>query len=207
MFGPTAFLAAAQTADVDFMKTLIDLGADPLLTDEDNSTALMLAGARTGTEGEVLQTIELLLDLGVDIDAVDDNGETAMHAAAYNDRPEPIKLLAAKGASIEVWNRKNKLGSTPLAIAVGYRGPRSFRPQPNAEAAIREVMIAAGVDPPKKVTVYYQGGAGPLGFQATDTLLPPETSNRLTKEITESLDTTLNYRNCTDVGMSRTEQQ
>ena len=153
VFGPTAFLAAAQTADVDFMKTLIDLGADPLLTDEDNSTALMLAGARTGTEGEVLQTIELLLDLGVDIDAVDDNGETAMHTAAYNDRPEPIKLLAAKGASIEVWNRKNKLGSTPLAIAVGYRGPRSFRPQPNAEAAIREVMIAAGVDPPKKVTV------------------------------------------------------
>ena len=44
------------------------------------------------------------------------------------------------------------LGSTPLAIAVGYRGPRSFRPQPNAEAAIRKVMIAAGVDPPKKVT-------------------------------------------------------
>ena len=153
VFGPTAFLAAAQTADVDFMKTLVDLGADPLLTDEDNSTALMLAGARTGTEEEVLQTIELLLDLGVDIDAVDDNGETAMHAAAYNNRPEPIKLLAAKGASIEVWNRKNKLGSTPLAIAVGYRGPRSFRPQPNAEAAIREVMIAAGVNPPKKVTV------------------------------------------------------
>ncbi len=153
VLGPTTFLAAVQTADVDFMKTLIELGADPLLTDEDNSTALMLAGARTGSEAEVSQAIDLLLDLGVDIDAVDDDGETAMHAAAYRDRSEPIKLLAAKGASVEVWNRKNRQGSTPLAIAAGYRGPRSFRPQPKAEAAIREVMLAAGVPVPEIVAV------------------------------------------------------
>ena len=160
VLGPTALLAAAQTADVDFIKTLVDLGADPLLTDHDKRTALMLAGARTGTEAEILQTMQLLLDLGVDIDAVDENAETAMHAAAYRDRPEPIKLLAAKGASIEVWNRKNNRGSTPLAIAVGYRGARSFRPQPKAEAAIREVMIAAGVTPPEKVTVSAQAPQG-----------------------------------------------
>ena len=153
VLGPTALLAAAQTADVELMRTLIDLGADPLLRDENNKTALMLAGARMGTEDEVLQAMRLTLDLGVDINAVDDNGETAMHAAAYKDRAEPIKLLASKGAKIEVWNRENKQGSTPLAIAVGYRGRRSFRPQPKAEAAIREVMIAAGVTPPEKVVV------------------------------------------------------
>ncbi len=156
VFGPTAFLAAAQTADVDYMKTLIDLGADPHLTYQDNRTALMLAGTKSASEEDILQTIELLLDLGVDIDAVDANGETAMHAAAYYDRPEPIKLLAAKGARIEIWNRKNKHGATPLAIATGYRGPGSFRPQPKAEAAIREVMIAAGVTPPEKVTVTFK---------------------------------------------------
>lgn len=153
VLGPTAFLAAAQTADVDLMKRLSDLGADPLLTDGDNRTALMLAGAAAGTEGEVLQAIELLLELGVEIDAVDDNGETAMHAAAYKNRPEPIKLLAARGASIEIWNQTNKHGSTPLAIAAGYRGQGSFRPQPDAEAAIREIMVAAGVVPPEDVTV------------------------------------------------------
>ena len=151
--GTTPFLMAAQTADVELMKTLSDLGADPLLTDEDNSTALMLAGGRTGTGEEVLAAMQLTLDLGVDIDAVNNNGETAMHSAAYKNRPETIKLLADKGARIEVWNRENKYGSTPLAIAVGYRRPRSFRPQPKAEAAIREVMIAAGVTPPEKVTV------------------------------------------------------
>ena len=151
--GTTPFLMAAQTADVELMQTLTDLGADPLLRDKDNSTALMLAGSRAGTAEEVLAAMQLALDLGVDIDAVNNNGETAMHAAAYKNRPETIKLLADKGARIELWNRENKYGSTPLAIAVGYRRPRSFRPQPKAEAAIREVMIAAGVTPPEKVTV------------------------------------------------------
>ncbi len=150
--GPTAFLAAAQTADVEFLKALAELGADPLLTDEANRTALMLAGARTGTPAEVAEAMDLLLDLGVDIHAVDDNSETAMHAAAYRDRAEPIKLLASKVTGIEIWNRKNKYGLTPLAIAVGHRGPRSFRPQPKAEQAIREAMLAAGVDPPENFT-------------------------------------------------------
>ena len=147
----TPFLMAAETADVELMKTLADLAADPRLTNEDDSTALMLAGRMTGTEEEVLAAMRLTLDLGVDIDAVNHNGETAMHFAAYRDRPEVIKLLAGGGADIEVWNRENKYGSTPLAIAAGYRRPRSFRPQPKAEAAIREVMIAAGVTPPEKV--------------------------------------------------------
>ena len=160
VYGPTAFMAAAQTADVDYLNTLIDLGADPHLRDRDNGTALMMAGAKSASVEDILQTIGLLLDLGVDIDAVDANGETAMHAAAYNDRPEPIKLLAAKGARIEVWNRKNKHGATPLAIATGYHRPGRFRPQPKAEAAIREVMIAAGVTPPEKVTVTFNAKQG-----------------------------------------------
>ena len=153
VLGPTALLAAVQTADVNLIKTLVDLGANPLLRDNSNRTALMLAGARTGTEAEIVQTMQFLLDSGVDIDAIDNSGETAMHAAAYRDRPAPIKLLASRGASIEVWNRPNVHGSTPLAIAVGHRGPRSFRPQPRAEAAIREVLVAAGVSPPEVIKI------------------------------------------------------
>ena len=81
------------------------------------------------------------------------NALLSLLAASVLAVPALIKLLADKGARIEVWNRENKYGSTPLAIAVGYRRPRSFRPQPKAEAAIREVMIAAGVTPPEKVAV------------------------------------------------------
>ena len=156
VLGPTAFLAAAQTADIELMKTLVELGADPTLTAPGRRTALMLAGARTGTEREVAGAMDLLLDLGVPVDAVDSNGETAMHAAAYFDRAAPIQLLADRSAGAEVWNLRNKYGCTPLAIAVGFRGPRSFRPRPVAEAAIREAMLAAGVTPPEKVVVAAQ---------------------------------------------------
>ena len=153
VYGPTAFLAAAQTADLEFMRTLVELGADPLLTDRNGNNALMLLGARTGSEAEVLSGIDMLLALGIDIDAVNGSDETAMHRAAYRDRSAPIKMLAAKGADINVWNQKNAFGSTPLELAAGFQGKRTIRPHPVAEAAIREVMIAAGVPVPEIVAV------------------------------------------------------
>ncbi|MDE0104992.1 MAG: ankyrin repeat domain-containing protein [Bryobacterales bacterium] len=148
VLGPTALLGAVQTGDVELAKTLVEVGADPLAKDNLGRTAVMLAGSRTGEAQEVNRLIDLLLGWGVDIDAVDRNGETAMHAAAYRDRPEMIELLAKRGASVDVWNRPNRHGSTPLLIAAGYRGTASFRPQPRAEAAIRAVMADKGIDPP-----------------------------------------------------------
>jgi ankyrin repeat protein len=156
--GATPFMLAALTADAELMKTLVKLGADPLLPNADNSTPLMAAaglatrspGEDAGTESEVLEAVQVALDLGADINAVDKNGETAMHSAAYKNLPKVVKFLAAKGAKIEVWNRNDRFGWTPLAIAVGYRFG-NFKPSPETEAAIREVMIAAGVTPPKTI--------------------------------------------------------
>jgi hypothetical protein len=95
------------------------------------------------------------LELGADINAVDNNGETAMHAAAYKNLPQVVRFLASKGATIDRWNKDNRFGWTPLAIAVGYRFG-NFKPSPDTEAAVREVMIAAGVTPPKVVTAKTQ---------------------------------------------------
>ena len=161
--GATPFMLAGQTADADLLKTLAALGADTKLTNADNSTPLMAAaglatrspGEDAGTEPEVLEALQVLLDLGADINAVDNNGETAMHAAAYKNLPGVVKFLAAKGARIELWNRDDKFGWTPLAIAVGYRFG-NFKPSPETEAAVREVMLAAGVTPPKTVTAKTQ---------------------------------------------------
>jgi uncharacterized protein len=161
--GATPFMLAGLTADAELMKTLAALGADTKLPNADNSTPLMAAaglatrspGEDAGTEPEVLEALQALLDLGADINAVDNNGETAMHAAAYKNLPGVVKFLAAKGARIDVWNRDDKFGWTPLAIAVGYRFG-NFKPSPETEAAIREVMIAAGVTPPKTVTAKTQ---------------------------------------------------
>lgn len=156
--GATPFLLAALTADAELMKTLATLGADPLLPNADHSTPLMVAaglatrspGEDAGTETEVLDAVQVALDLGADINAVDKNGETAVHAAAYKNLPQVVKFLASKRAKIDLWNRPNKFGWTPLAIAVGYRFG-NFKPSPDTEAAVRQVMIAAGVTPPKKV--------------------------------------------------------
>jgi len=161
--GATPFMLAALTADAELMRTLAAAGADPLLPNVDNSTPLMAAaglaarspGEDAGTESEVLEALQAALDLGADVNAVDKNGETAMHAAAYKNLPAVVRFLAAHGARIGVWNQPDRFGWTPLAIAVGYRFG-NFKPSPETEAAVREVMIAAGVTPPKTVVAKTQ---------------------------------------------------
>jgi ankyrin repeat protein len=150
--GATPFLLAARTADVPLMRVLAELGADPLLPNADNSTPLMVAaglgtrspGEDAGTEEEAFEAVKLALELGNDINAVDDNGETAMHGAAYKQFPSVVKLLAESGADIGIWNQKNKLGWTPLRIAAGVFRTSNFRFSDPTADALREIMIAAG---------------------------------------------------------------
>lgn len=155
--GATPCLAAASTADVPLLQMLIKLGADPKTPNGQGTTPLLAAtgvgvGAPAeapGTEPEVVQVVEMLLKLGADVNAVDSDNETAMHGAAYRNHPKVVQVLADKGARIDVWNRPNKTGLTPLRIAEGHRPGLNFRPSPETVAAIHRVMIAAGVTPPK----------------------------------------------------------
>jgi ankyrin repeat protein len=154
--GATPFLMAARSADAELMRMLASLGADPLIPNADNATPLIVAaglgtrspGEDAGTEAEALEAVRVALELGNDINAVDNNGETAMHAAAYKNLPLVVELLAAKGAKIDIWNRKNSHGWTPLIIAEGHRFG-NFKPSPDTVAALRRVMLAAGVNPPE----------------------------------------------------------
>jgi ankyrin repeat protein len=155
MAGATAFLLASKTADLPYMRLLVELGADPLLANKDGCTPLMAAAGigclapdeEAGTEPEALAAVEYLLGLKADVNTMDRNGETAMHGAAYKSLPKMVHLLADKGAKIDVWNRKNKYGWTPLLIAEGFR-PGNFKPSAATIDAIHRVMRAAGVTPP-----------------------------------------------------------
>src|ERR1041385_5624756 len=154
--GATPFLMASATADVPYMRLLVDLGANPRLANVDNCTPLMVAcgvsvgGAAAnevaGEEPEVLEAAQLLLDWGADVNAVDANGETAMHGAAYKNLPKVVQFLFEKGAKPEIWNQKNKYGWTPLSIAEGHR-PGNFKPSAETIAALHRVMLAAGGSP------------------------------------------------------------
>jgi ankyrin repeat protein len=153
--GCTPFMLAADTADTPMLRLLVELGADSTLTNADGCTPLMAAaglGTRSveeeaGTEEEAVEAVTYLLSLGADINAVSKHGDTAMHGAAFANFPAVVKLLDARGARLEVWNRPNERGWTPLLIAEGHRFG-NFKPGFSTIAAIHDVLRAHGLTPP-----------------------------------------------------------
>jgi ankyrin repeat protein len=153
--GATPFLLAARTADAQLMRELAKLGADPLMPNADGTSPLLIAaGVGTaeapedpGTDAEVVEAIKVALELGNDVNAIDKNGETAMHGAAYKQLPGAIRFLAERGAKVEIWNRMNRKSWTPLKITQGVRRGNAIQQSSVTEAAVREVMIAAGIEP------------------------------------------------------------
>src|SRR5205807_9368035 len=80
--GATPFLLACRTADIPLMRLLLELGADPLLPNEDSTTPLLAAAGvgtnspleEPGTEAEVMEAVKLVLTRGGDVNTVDKNG-------------------------------------------------------------------------------------------------------------------------------------
>jgi len=93
-------------------------------------------GEDAGTEAEVLAAVN----------AVDANGETAMHGACYKHLPAVAQYLGTHGAKVEVWNQKNKLGWTSLRIAAGVHRTGNLRASAETEAVVRQLMKSAGVE-------------------------------------------------------------
>jgi ankyrin repeat protein len=130
--GATPFMRAAKSGDVEVMKLLLDAGADPMMTMPNKSTALMFAAGMgwrdgspaapsydQGTPEEAVQAITLLLERGLDLNAANDNGDTALHLAVVNrGSPEIIRFLISRGANLKA---QNKRGQTPLAAAKASR--------------------------------------------------------------------------------------
>ena len=152
--GTTALMRAAKANDVDAMKALLDAGANPFITQADHTTVLMIAaagGAVFGgyaqalpvTEEGAIQAIQLCIDRGVDVNAFNNNGLTAMHRAAARGADKIVKYLAGQGARLDM---KNKAGVTPLDMALGKGGGRGGNGAPAHEttaALIRTLLGAA----------------------------------------------------------------
>jgi uncharacterized protein len=123
--GSTPLMRAAKNGDAAAMHLLLDHGADPSLAQKNHTTALMLAaglGRGQGvfakdyaTEKELLEAVKVLVERGVDVNAANDNGQTAMHFAVRAS-DDIVRYLAAHGAGLDI---KDKRGHTPIDVAMG----------------------------------------------------------------------------------------
>jgi uncharacterized protein len=154
--GATPFLLAAKSVDVPLMRLLLEYGADPKLTTEDATTALMAAagvgiwapGENPGTEDEAVGAVKFVYEAGGGLATdVDRNGETALHGAIYRAGSIAIaKFLIEKGARLDV---KNNKGWTPLVVADGVEyTPNVLKRYPEAAAFLRLAMGERGLTVP-----------------------------------------------------------
>ncbi len=146
--GSTPFLQAAKLADIPLMKLLLDYKADPSLATVEGATPLMAAagvgiwqvGENPGTNEEALEAAKICYEHGNDVNAVDANGDTALHGAAHRGANELVRFLVGKGAKLDV---VNTLGWTPLTIANGVFYPNTY----NRHSDTAELLLELGADP------------------------------------------------------------
>jgi ankyrin repeat protein len=127
--GATPLMRAARNGDVAAMRLLLDRGADPKLEQKTKVTALMLASGlgrglsafndEFATEAQMLEAVKFLLDQHVDVNAVNEGGQTALHFAALS-MDSVVEVLVKNGASLDI---KDRQGRTPMDMANGKGGP------------------------------------------------------------------------------------
>jgi len=152
--GSTPLLRAAKAGDVAVMRLLIERGANAKAATRTGLNALMLAAGlgskeedttgRRKTEAEAIQAITVALEAGLDINATNTLGQTALHGAAMQGFDQVVAFLAERGATLDV---KDKRGFTPLDTAMGLAGGFGFdgRSGINRESTsklIRELLAA-----------------------------------------------------------------
>jgi len=146
--GATAFIVAANAADVEMMRILLAAGADPRLVTKTNSNALLAATGLNRGIGEIIDdedramaAVKFLLEVGVDVKAVTTFNENALFGPGYRGWNRMLELLIEKGADVNV---VNKAGVTPYLAASGF-GDRLGGVLYNKAGA--DVLLKHGADP------------------------------------------------------------
>lgn len=155
--GATPFWWAASYGDLAAMHMLIEWGADPWINSSDGTTPLMVAAGVDFVEGQdkygrrwfaldttVLQqrakaAVQYCLDLGLDINAANNKGQTALHGAVYFGGTMLAPFMVEHGANMNVVNQR---GQTPWLITQGEYQAGSFI----AHTETGEVLARLGAD-------------------------------------------------------------
>jgi uncharacterized protein len=156
--GTTPFVRAAKNGDLPVLRLLIEAGANPNVSTRNRTTALMALIGGLGRaygadlsvspaeEKNALAVAALCLDLGADVNAANEAGQTALHAAAAIGANGVVRFLVERGARLDV---RTKQGRTPLDEAL--RGVLNIdgapgEPHEDTATILKDLMAQRGLE-------------------------------------------------------------
>jgi TPR repeat protein len=150
--GGTPFLLAAASGDATVMRLLVSLGARTQVRAQNGATPLIAAATGNRdyavriTESARLEAVQLAADYGDDLEAEDNRGYRAMHAAAAAGYHEIVSFLLGKSADLNPRTRERSEGSivlagqTPLGMVEGtFLGTGALFERPETAAFLRRL--------------------------------------------------------------------
>jgi ankyrin repeat protein len=157
MKGATPYFLAAVAGDAALMRLLGTSGADSRLPAEGGVTPL-IAAARSACTGScefqganvggneaakeaALEAAKVAVELGADVNAATEEGQTAMHMAAFSGADRLVQFLADHGARVEV---QDKRGETPWSMAAGLSTVLRYRGQYGAHESTAALLRTLG---------------------------------------------------------------
>ena len=163
---PNRGIARSNAAVV---RSLLAAGARPEIATSDGSTALMAAAGcgrwahvpnlpRAEPQPEAEEAVRILLDAGVDLNAANEAGFTALHCAAYSGMNELVQYLVEHGADL---NARDWRGRTPFRLAEGAKQSFHYQAWPEVAALLQELGADTTLGIPGTVHERLRGLVGP----------------------------------------------
>ena len=149
--GANAFWLAAKYGELDNLRTLAEYGASPFMIPSSGESSLQAAIGAPAISQEnrrnrvgvpvteevdqqqlTLDLVRVILGMGVDVNAADGRGDTALHDAVRTGYLPVVEFLAGRGADAQAANERGQtaltLAETPLPVP-GTNGRRATRPE------------------------------------------------------------------------------
>jgi ankyrin repeat protein len=193
MQNATPFFLAAASADPEMMKILKAGGADPLLANSEKVTPLMAAASAVCTgscwsRGEnrgnaeeeriALEAVRMAVELGSDVNAINETGQTAMHLAAFTGADTIVQFLSDRGAKVEVPDIN---GETAWSMAAGVSPVLRYRGQYGSHQSTADLLLKLGARPRTREEMDTRSDASKGGGQYATPPTPTQPSPASTK--------------------------
>jgi len=91
-----------------------------------------------------LEAVKVAVEHGADVNAANEDGQTAMHMAAFTGADGAVQFLADRGANVEVQDTR---GETPWSMAAGLTTVLRYRGQYGAHESTATLLQKLGARP------------------------------------------------------------